>query len=150
MALQMKTRDMLKDGKLRVLYWAWAHLHQRCDNPNDPVYSRYGGRGIGYSKRWRSFDNFFDDMGGDYEAGLTLDRIDNNKNYSKKNCRWASREIQSNNRSTNRIFTINGEKKTLANWCRCVETKPSTIRQRFYGLGWSIEDSIFLKKGDKR
>ena len=81
----------------------WSDMKKRCDNPNHQHYKYYGGRGIGYCRRWKSFENFLEDMGEKPEE-RSLDKIDNDQNYSQKNCRWATRVEQSRNRSQNIIF----------------------------------------------
>jgi hypothetical protein len=70
---------------------------QRCTNPNHDKYHLYGGRGITVDPRWLEFKNFYDDMG-DRPAGMTLDKINNFKGYSKDNCRWADLSTQNSNR----------------------------------------------------
>lgn len=137
------------------LYLAWMNMRRRCNGDKHIKDSQhYVERGITYSESWKSFDNFYKDMASTYKEGLSLDRIDNNKGYSKENCRWATPKEQANNTSRNRLFTINGVTKTLALWIDEVGVKSSTVRQRFYGLGWDIERSLFtpvrqhnLKKG---
>lgn len=79
------------------LYQTWANLRNRCDNQNNKQYKWYGGRGIKYDPRWKDFPTFLSDVG-KRPRGLTLDRIDNDKGYFKKNLRWAPISIQNNNR----------------------------------------------------
>ncbi len=80
-------------------YHVWEGIKQRCDNPNHAAYKHYGGRGITYDPSWKVFDNFYADMG-EVPKGLTLDRINNNGNYNKENCRWTDWKTQRNNQRT--------------------------------------------------
>lgn len=74
----------------------FACLKQRILNPQNKDYKHYGGRGIRMS--WKNFDEFYLEMKDGYEENLTIDRIDNNSNYCKENCRWVSQKEQTKNR----------------------------------------------------
>ncbi len=78
-------------------YQTWEAMIQRCTNPNAPKYENYGGRGITIHPLWRSFKNFYSDMG-ERPAGTSIDRIDTNKGYHPDNCRWADQKTQTRNR----------------------------------------------------
>ena len=80
-------------------YRSWRGMKQRCDNPNCDDYKNYGARGIKICERWKSFKNFYDDMGPRPEPKdqYSLDRIDNNGNYEPGNCRWATYSQQRQN-----------------------------------------------------
>ena len=84
-------------------YRIWHGMKQRCLNPNCNGYHNYGGRGITVCASWKnSFENFLDDMGERPFLGAELDRINNNGNYEKSNCRWVSKKQNANNRRSNR------------------------------------------------
>ena len=79
-------------------YKTWNGMIQRCYNKNSVNYKYYGGRGITVCNRWiNSFINFYEDMG-ERPEGMSLDRIDNNKVYSKNNCKWVDKVSQGRNR----------------------------------------------------
>ena len=79
-------------------YNIWRTMRQRCNNPNSKDYARYGGRGIKVCEAWdKSFTTFLSDMGM-RPKNLTLDRINNDGDYTKDNCRWVTRYEQGQNR----------------------------------------------------
>lgn len=92
-----RTRDNVHGLHGTKIHKSWSAMIQRCTNPNNPKYYRYGGRGITVCERWKKFKNFLEDMGIPKQH-LSLDRIDNNGNYEPSNCRWASSLVQGNNR----------------------------------------------------
>lgn len=75
-------------------YGTWRYMMSRCYNPNDWGYHNYGARHIRVCWRWHTFKNFLEDMGPKPSPELTLDRINNDKGYTPKNCRWISRREQ--------------------------------------------------------
>jgi hypothetical protein len=70
---------------------------QRCNNPNNPKYHLYGGRGIKVCSRWKDYNNFLLDMG-EVPDGLTLERKESDKDYKPGNCKWATVSEQNTNR----------------------------------------------------
>lgn len=80
----------------------WDGMIQRCTNPNNTSFERYGARGVAVSPRWMKFSNFLADMG-ERPVGRALDRIDNAKGYEPGNCRWATHAEQGQNRRSNRL-----------------------------------------------
>ncbi len=78
-------------------YQSWRGMFTRCNNPNRKDYKYYGGRGVSVDPRWGLFINFLADMG-EKPDDLSLDRIDNEGDYTPENCRWATAEEQNSNR----------------------------------------------------
>lgn len=79
-------------------YTAWLNARVRCNNPNNPQYKDYGGRGIAFCDEWDDFATFLEHVGPRPSPELTLDRIDNDGSYEPGNVRWATRSQQQNNR----------------------------------------------------
>lgn len=85
------------NGRITREYQAWRNMRSRCTNQNRQDWHHYGGRGITFCERWNDYANFLADMGPCPE-GLTLDRIDVDKNYEPTNCRWTTWTVQRHNR----------------------------------------------------
>ena len=86
-----------KRGKKTPTFRSWLAMHSRCRYPSQAAWKNYGGRGITVCERWRDFRNFLADMGVK-PANRSLDRIDNDGNYTPENCRWATVKQQLANR----------------------------------------------------
>lgn len=121
-------------------FTAWADMHYRCKNTKLKSYKDYGGRGITVHKDWEIFENFLADMG-ESPKGSLLDRIDNNGNYCKENCRWATPKVSANNRRDNRLIEFNGLKLSAYDWARKTGINRSTIVVRLH-KGWSVEKTL--------
>lgn len=125
-------------------YGVWKNMRKRCLSKTCPAYPNYGGRGIKICSRWADFNNFYSDMGDPPAGRSSIDRIDNDGNYTRSNCRWASDVDQANNTRTNRILTIRGKQMTMAEAARKYkQVGYYTIRYRL-NCGWSDEAAVGL------
>lgn len=129
------------------MYRIWADMKKRCDNQNHSHYIHYGGRGISYQNSWAKFKSFYEDMKDSYADDLTLDRTNNDGNYTKENCRWATRLVQGNNTRRNRFIFFRGEKRTVSDWCRHLNLPMKTIHARLKA-GWSVEQALSQPVGN--
>jgi hypothetical protein len=120
------TRKILRECPRARARMLWNNMRQRCENPNSTTYYAYGARGITVCERWRSFDNFYADMG-PRPGGMSLDRIDNGGPYSPENCRWASAKDQCSNTRKNRFVLFNGNKITLSEFSRQAGINRTTV-----------------------
>jgi hypothetical protein len=121
-------------------YQTWKDMRARCTRVASKDYGDYGGRGINVCTRWNDFSKFIEDMG-PRQVGFTIDRIDVNKGYCPKNCRWASAKVQANNKRSNVRLTINGETRTLQEWSDMHGVSRSKVRWRL-AQGWSLEKAF--------
>lgn len=148
-------------GKRKPEYKAWDAMIQRCLNPNDARYARYGGRGITVCAQWRTFCNFIADLG-DKPIDTSLGRKDNSGNYSCGKCedclshgwainaRWETPFQQQNNTSRSHFIDFRGQRVTLAQAARMngwpYEVIPGRLR-----IGWELERAVTVpwpaKKG---
>lgn len=130
-------------------YRIWHNMITRCTNPNSDSYKYYGKRGISVCGRWKTFENFFADMGSRPSLKLTLDRINNDGNYEPENCRWAtSKEQRANQRIpvSQRLFTFNGETNNLTRWAKKLNINYQTLHTRMNVQKLSFLEAITFSR----
>jgi hypothetical protein len=121
-------------------YSSWLKMRGRCNDPKNNRYMRYGGRGIKVCDAWNnSFCAFFKDMG-ERPDGMTLDRIDVNKDYELENCRWATEAVQK--RDSQKLITFNGQTKSITEWATYLGIRQSALSMRLGKYGWSVERAL--------
>lgn len=121
----------LSGSRIKRIYY---NMHSRCENPNTPKYENHGGRGIKICKEWSGKNgliNFYNwALQNGYEDNLTIDRIDNDKDYEPSNCRWTDYNSQNRNKRDNVYITINGISKVVEDWSRECGVNSLTIQKR--------------------
>lgn len=117
-------------GKTSPIYNSWARMLDRCTNPRNNRFHRYGGRGVAVCDRWSSFDLFLEDMGGSWFHGASIDRVDNDGGYCAENCRWATPSEQSNNRASTRLINVGDELMTIKRAAEVTGINRNTIATR--------------------
>lgn len=129
----------------RSEYRIWGLMLQRCENPRNPGYHKYGGRGISVCSRWHEFESFLADMGPRPSPAHSLDRYpDNNGNYEPGNCRWATLREQAKNKRNNLWLEFNGERLHLADWARRLGIGAPSLRVRL--KRWPLEIALTRPK----
>lgn len=141
------------DGHYRDerLYRIYYGIKTRCYNSKEAGYERYGGRGISMCDEWKDDFLKFQEwaLSAGYRPDLTIDRVDNDGDYSPENCRWANVKQQSNNRRSNVMLNYGGTQRTVAEWSEIVGIGKNTIYQRLRD-GWSAEDALSIPVGKYR
>lgn len=127
------------------LYHIMDSMISRCYRLKNEAYHNYGGRGIVICNEWlTNFQSFYDwAINNGWKPELTIDRKDNDKNYTPDNCRFVSYKIQARNRRNNKIFTAFNETKTMAEWSEDNRCKVSyrTLKERIY-RNWNIIEAL--------
>jgi hypothetical protein len=126
-------------------YQSWCDMHKRTSNPNSADWHNYGARGIKVCEEWDSFERFFADMG-EKPLRLTLDRIDNNKGYSKDNCRWATKSQQRNNCRDSVKVEFRGEIMNLNELSDLLGIKRTKVSYWYYSKNADFETLASLPR----
>lgn len=131
-----KNNPNYKHGKTLTdmkIYWVWDAINQRCNNPKNAAYTRYGAKGITMDKSWKnSIQTFIDDMGPkpNNTERFTVERRNNDKGYNKNNCYWATYTEQNNNRSDSIKILYKGNIITMQKLSKILNINLSTLYAR--------------------
>lgn len=124
------------------LYRIWLGLRNRCNNKRDLRYADYGGRGIRVSQEFQSFEAFKSwALANGYRDDLTIDRINNDGDYSISNCRWATVLQQNRNSRHTHQLEHDGKNLCLSEWAEITGIRAETLRRRL-NLGWSVDRTL--------
>ena len=123
-------------------YRCWQSIKQRCLNPRSQQFHNYGERGITICSRWLvSFENFYTDMGR-RPPGTSIERIDNDGDYSPDNCRWATAAEQRVNQRNCNYIEYDGQKYVLTHLARLKNLDEQTLRYRLFVAKWPLEMAL--------
>lgn len=126
-------------------YFVWKGMRARCRK-----HPRYAGRGITVCPEWNaSYPQFLADMG-EAPEGMTLERIDNDGPYAPWNCKWATWNENTNNRSNKRRYDYKGAEYTLKQLCEMTGLSKTTLHMRLHNYGWSVEDAVEVPRYHRR
>ena len=138
------TNNRWSNNFLRDIF---AGMKERCYNKNNKCYRWYGAKGIKICDEWLSNPSNFEIWAIDngYKDGLTIDRIDENKNYCPENCQWITRQENTKYKSTTSRIEVNGEMHTGRDWAAKLGLGTNLINKyiRKYGLESTID---FIKR----
>jgi hypothetical protein len=134
-----------RSGHISRTYQAWQNMKKRCYNPSTLRFERWGGRGIRVCRQWKnSFEIFLRDMG-ECPPGHSLDRLDNDGNYTPCNCRWTTNSEQALNSEHVRLLTYAGKTMAISVWAKQLGMGRCTLHARL-DAGWSIERALTTPK----
>lgn len=127
----------------KLIYSSWSNMLNRCSNPKNCNYHRYGGRGISVYEPWRDFESFLKDVGEppSAEGYWSIGRIDNDKNYEPGNVRWEGRIEQARNRRSCVWLEHEGKRMLVTDWELHKGYRQDSIAKRLR-RGWSVADAI--------
>lgn len=122
----------------------WNGIKQRCRNPNNWAYDRYGARGIDICDEWHDdfimFKSYMDSLGRP-QGDVSIDRIDNDIGYVPGNVRWATVDQQANNRGNNVRIEYEGNTGTASQLAKAYGMDPRIVLTRLK-RGWTVKDAL--------
>ncbi len=122
-------------------YTIWRSMRQRCEDSNSSGFYKYGLRGITVCKQWHDFAVFYEDMGPRPSKKHSIERLDNEGNYTPDNCVWATSDVQSRNTRQNVMLTYDGITQCATDWAHTLGMKPKLLQGRIRD-GWSTEEAL--------
>lgn len=131
--------------ELRIFHGMWT----RCTNPEHVSYARYGGRGVTICERWKSFANFFEDMGPRPSPKHSIDRIKTSGNYEPGNCRWATEAEQAHNRGNAVYVEYEGKQQRLYLLAKQHNLPLALVYARIFTAKWSVEKALSTPIGKR-
>lgn len=141
---------------LHPLYNIWNKMIRRCEQPHSSGYEKYGQRGIRVCKGWHVFDVFTTDMGIRPAGRYSIDRINNNGNYScghceeclenewPMNCKWSDDFEQASNRRSSKYITIDGVTRTAKQWADFLGRRNADYIYKRLRMEWEPQDAVLL------
>ena len=142
----LKIELKIKHGDSDSLeYFAWRSMRNRCTSSTNPFYDKYGGRGIKICERWSDYNNFLFDMGRKPTKLHSLERIDNDGDYTPENCKWATKSEQTRNRRITIKIKHDGKEMLIQEWAKELGFPYSTLYMRLRN-GWSIDRAFNTQK----
>ena len=137
--IESQRKKATKHGmRYTVEYMLWAAMRRRC-SPTHPA--GYAVRGIRVCPEWKDFTVFLAHVGKRPSADHSLDRIDNDKGYEPGNVRWATWKQQNRNTRWNRVLTVDGISRSVAEWVEASGLSRHTIKGRL-SRGWSEKEAV--------
>lgn len=132
------------------LYNVWNGIRMRCENAHHKSYADYGGRGIKLCPEWHDATAFLNwAWSNGYRAGLEIDRIDNDGDYSPENCHWIPRKNNANNKRNCKYVVHDGETRTVAEWASHFNVNYKNLCRNL-SKGYSIDDAVRREKSGDR
>ncbi len=139
------------------VYFLWKHMVARCNDPDDPDFDLYGGRGICVCEEWAEPDGFPAFYGwsiaNDWTKGMQIDRRDNDGNYCPSNCRFVTSRENTNNRRNTTWVDVDGDRIPFGEFRERYKdhgVHRATAWIRFTRMGWSAIDAVTIPAGGRR
>lgn len=122
-------------------YANWRNMMNRCYDETNQDYAGYGGRGIKVCTEWHDRKKYYEYLAKKPE-GTSIDRIDNDGDYTPNNCKWATPKEQALNRRSNRKLTYKGRTQSITVWADELGIKRTTLIMRINKYKWSTEKAL--------